>query len=132
MGNLTVKKYLVSFEETPYIFTCKPNELERKVEETFKIEQPFQLWVYDDDFKEYVGILNIKELPTRSKLKVVISKYCTMHILQCMNTFLCRFLDVNVATWRSKSSSEKKFDSMLLFCSGIEGCPVNLTARIRN
>ena len=123
-----VKKYIVIFGETNYAITCEPNELERKVQETFKIEQPFQLQVYDDDFKEWVGVPDIKQLPALSKLKVVISKYCTMHILQCMNTFLCRFLDVNIATWHSKSSSEIKFDSMLLFCSGIEGCPVNLTA----
>ena len=70
------KKYKVEFEKIIKRFTCKPNELERKVKDAFKIQQSFQLQVYDDDFEEWVGVTDsdIEQLPTLSKLKVEISK----------------------------------------------------------
>ena len=88
------KKYKVEFGKINKLFICEPNELQRKVKESFKIQQPFQFQVYDDDFAEWIGVTDIEQLPTLSKLKVEISKctaQCTLHILQRMNRFLYRF-----------------------------------------
>ena len=74
------KKYKVEFGEnnTGKLFICEPNELERKVKEVFNIKQPFQLQVYDKDFEEWVGVTDIEQLPTLSKLKAEIStRKCT-------------------------------------------------------
>ena len=70
------KKYKVEFGKINKLFICEPNELQRKVKESFKIQQPFQFQVYDDDFAEWIGVTDIEQLPTLSKLKVEISK-CT-------------------------------------------------------
>ena len=71
------KKYKVDCGEINYGFTCKPSELKRKVKEVFKIQQPFQLQIFDDGFEEWLGVADIEQIPTLSKLKVQISKYCT-------------------------------------------------------
>ena len=76
------RKYKVDFGGINYVFTCEPNELEREVKKTLKIEQAFQLQVYDASFREWLSVPDIEKLPTLSKMKVEISKCCAMHILQ--------------------------------------------------
>ena len=68
------KKFLVEYEKTKEIFTCPPSQLTDKIRESFKIQQPFKLQVYDDGLKEWADVSDIEKHPTSSKLQVLISK----------------------------------------------------------
>ena len=70
----TDKKFLVEFGETKKVFICLPSQLIDKVREAFKLGQPFQLQVYDEDYKVWADVTDIEKIPELPKLRVVVGK----------------------------------------------------------
>nr|XP_002126462.2 uncharacterized protein zf(c2h2)-60 isoform X2 [Ciona intestinalis] len=65
-------KYLVVFNSTKKVITCNKTEIPDKIMDSFKLDQGFDMKLFDEDFEEWVSISdNLNELPSKGKLRVV-------------------------------------------------------------